>query len=60
MTRGPQAVAKRLATTGLTAVRDKFGRRVVNWTPEFMGFGNQLYLWAWAHAHRHQTPPHRA
>ena len=36
-----------------------FGRRVVNWTPEFMGFGNQLYLWAWAHAHRDEKPSPR-
>ncbi|WP_297623898.1 alpha-1,2-fucosyltransferase [Nocardioides sp.] len=31
----------------------------MNWTPEFMGFGNQLYLWAWAHARRHEKVPHR-
>ena len=35
------------------------GRQVVNWTPEFMGFGNQLYLWAWAHARRDEPRPHR-
>lgn len=51
--------ARRLATPGLSALRRQFGRHVVNWTPEFMGFGNQLYLWAWAHAHRDDVPAPR-
>lgn len=41
------------------SMRARLGRQVVNWTPEFMGFGNQLYLWAWAHAHRDQSPSPR-
>ncbi len=45
---------KRLARVALesplTAARAVLGRRTINWTPEFMGFGNQLYLWCWAHA----------
>lgn len=36
----------------LDRARRTLGRRQVNWTPDFMGFGNQLYLWAWAHQHR--------
>ncbi len=52
MSGGAKAAVKLLAEPGLTAARRQFGRRVVNWTPEFMGFGNRLYLWAWAHAHR--------
>ena len=48
-----------LARQALSLVRSKAGRRVVNWTPEFMGFGNQLYLWAWAHAHRDEKPAPR-
>lgn len=56
---GAKAAARRLVTPGLSAVRRRLGRRVVNWTPEFMGFGNQLYLWAWAHAHRDETPAPR-
>lgn len=51
--------ARRLAGPGLIAVRRRFGRQVVNWTPEFMGFGNQLYLWAWANAHQDETPAPR-
>ncbi len=43
----------------LSLARSLAGRRVVNWTPEFMGFGNQLYLWAWAHAHRDEKPSPR-
>ena len=35
------------------------GRRDVNWTPDFMGFGNHLYLWAWAHAGRGVGPERR-
>lgn len=56
---GPKDVARRIAAPGLDAARRAFGRRVVNWTPEFMGFGNQLYLWAWAHAHRGENPSPR-
>lgn len=40
----------------LQPLRRTFGRRNVNWTPEFMGFGNQLYLWCWAHERRHEAP----
>lgn len=56
---GPKDVARRLAGPGLIAARRRLGKQVVNWTPEFMGFGNQLYLWAWAHAHQHENPPPR-
>lgn len=49
----------RVVAPGLSAVRRRFGRHIVNWTPEFMGFGNQLYLWAWAHARRGETPTPR-
>lgn len=52
-------VARRVAAPGLSAARRRLGRRLVNWTPEFMGFGNQLYLWAWAHAHRDEHPAPR-
>lgn len=52
-------LARRIGTPGLSVARRRLGRRVVNWTPEFMGFGNQLYLWAWAHAHRDQSPAPR-
>lgn len=45
-----------VATPVLDVARQRLARRVVNWTPEFMGFGNILYLWAWAHAHQHETP----
>lgn len=31
-------------------VRRSVGRRDINLTPEFMGFGNHLYLWVWAHS----------
>lgn len=34
----------------LEGLRAAVGRRNVNWTPEFMGFGNHLYLWCWAHS----------
>lgn len=51
--------ARRAVAPGLSAVRRQFGRRIVNWTPEFMGFGNQLYLWAWAHAHCDEKPSPR-
>ena len=50
---------RRLAAPGLDTARRQLGRRVVNWTPDFMGFGNQLYLWAWAHAHHDQQPSPR-
>lgn len=43
----------------LSFARSRAGRRVVNWTPGFMGFGNQLYLWAWAHARRDDIPEPR-
>lgn len=56
---GARATARRVLAPGLSAVRRRLGRRVVNWTPDFMGFGNQLYLWAWAHAHRDETPEPR-
>lgn len=55
----PQELARRIAAPGLGAARNVLGRRVVNWTPDFMGFGNQLYLWAWAHARRGATPAPR-
>jgi len=51
--------ARGAAAPGLSIARRRWGRRVVNWTPEFMGFGNQLYLWAWAHAHRDEVPEPR-
>lgn len=41
------------AARALEPLRRTVGRRNVNWTPEFMGFGNQLYLWCWAHERRH-------
>lgn len=56
---GAQEFALRLAAPSLGAARRLLGRRVVNWTPDFMGFGNQLYLWAWAHARRNDRIPHR-
>jgi len=40
------------AEGALGRARRRLGRRRVNWTPDFMGFGNHLYLWAWAHAGR--------
>lgn len=54
-----KGVARKIAAPGLSVARRRLGRRVVNWTPEFMGFGNQLYLWAWAHAHRQEEPSPR-
>lgn len=36
----------------MRSVRSVLGRRDVNLTPEFMGFGNHLYLWVWAHSRR--------
>lgn len=59
MTASAKEVARRAAGPGLSTLRRSFGRRVVNWTPDFMGFGNQLYLWAWAHAHRDESPSPR-
>ena len=56
---GARATARRVLAPGLSVVRRRLGRRVVNWTPDFMGFGNQLYLWAWAHAHQDETPEPR-
>ena len=44
--------ARSVAAALLAPVRRRWGRRVVNWTPDFMGFGNHLYLWTWAHAGR--------
>jgi hypothetical protein len=34
------------------ALRATLGRRDLNLTPDFMGFGNHLYLWVWAHSRR--------
>lgn len=56
---GAKEVARQIAAPGLSAARRAFGRRVVNWTPDFMGFGNQLYLWSWAHAHSDEKPTPR-
>ena len=56
--RARSAVTRSLGPA-LTALRSWRASQVVNWTPEFMGFGNQLYLWAWAHARRNEEPPHR-
>lgn len=47
-------IARRLATGALQPLRQRFGRNNVNWTADFMGFGNQLYLWCWAHERRHE------
>lgn len=41
-----------LRGAAVRAVRTLVGRRDVNLTPDFMGFGNHLYLWVWAHARR--------
>lgn len=54
-----RGLAEGALSPALSALRGRFGSQVVNLTPEFMGFGNQLYLWAWAHARRHESPPHR-
>ena len=59
MTQGTTKLLQRAAAPALSSARRRFGRRVVNWTPDFMGFGNQLYLWAWAHAHRGEVPEPR-
>ena len=56
---GAKEAARRIVEPCLSAARRHLGRRVVNWTPEFMGFGNQLYLWAWAHANRDEKPSPR-
>lgn len=53
------ALSEKVVSPTLSALRRRVGKQVVNWTPEFMGFGNQFYLWAWAHAHRSETRPHR-
>ena len=45
-----RGLVKAAASGPLSLVRRVAGRRNINWTPEFMGFGNQLYLWCWAHA----------
>jgi hypothetical protein len=52
------AGVRAIAEGALSGVRARLGSQVVNWTPEFMGFGNQLYLWAWAHAKRDEPVPH--
>lgn len=49
----------RILETTLAVGRTRVGSQVVNWTPEFMGFGNQLYLWCWAHERRHHRPSHK-
>lgn len=38
----------KVVSASLSGLRRVAGRRDINWTPEFMGFGNQLYLWCWA------------
>ncbi len=53
------SAASRVASPAISALRRRIGSQIVNWTPEFMGFGNQLYLWAWAHARRAEEVPHR-
>jgi hypothetical protein len=40
------------ASTLVTPLREHLGHRVVNWTPDFMRFGNHLYLWVWAYTGR--------
>lgn len=40
----------------LSWARSRWGRHDINWTPEFMGFGNQLYLWCWAFERRDLRP----
>jgi hypothetical protein len=44
------------AALPLDGLRSVAGRRNINWTPDFMGFGNQLYLWCWAHAASAERP----
>ncbi|RYC05830.1 alpha-1,2-fucosyltransferase [Nocardioides zhouii] len=56
---GARAMASGMVQPVLSQVRQRVGKQVVNLTPEFMGFGNQLYLWTWAHAHRSEPVPHR-
>jgi len=41
-----------LVSPALDRARGRLGQRDINWTPDFMGFGNQLYLWCWAHDRR--------
>ena len=45
-----KAVGRAAIAAPLEGLRAAVGRRNVNWTPEFMGFGNHLYLWCWAHS----------
>ncbi|PRY63232.1 glycosyl transferase family 11 [Knoellia remsis] len=54
-----KAIVRDAASAVLSPVRRRLGRRDVNWTPDFMGFGNQLYLWCWAHERRGQHPEPR-
>ena len=54
-----RGLAGAAAAPTISALRRRLGSQVVNWTPEFMGFGNQLYLWAWAHARQEEVVPHR-
>ncbi|GAA1916925.1 alpha-1,2-fucosyltransferase [Nocardioides hwasunensis] len=54
-----RSLAAGAVSPAITGLRNRLGSQVVNWTPEFMGFGNQLYLWAWAHARRDEAVPHR-
>lgn len=49
----------RILETTLAVGRTRVESQVVNWTPEFIGFGNQLYLWCWAHERRHHRPSHK-
>lgn len=42
----------RIRNAAVQSARKLVGRRDVNLTPDFMGFGNHLYLWVWAHARR--------
>ena len=52
-------IARRIAAPGLSIARNRLGHRIINWTPDFMRFGNHLYLWAWAHAHQSEEPSPR-
>lgn len=45
------AASSREAAVGM--IRQVLARRDVNLTPDYMGFGNHLYLWVWAHARRY-------
>lgn len=39
-------------STAVSAARFVLGRRDVNMTPDWMRFGNHLYLWVWAYSRR--------